>query len=78
LTCGFDDVLFLEVDLREDRLGQGIRQAESDEIRGGFLFPVQEAASVADFDFAEAGAGRPRDSRRDAGATVARALVRIN
>ncbi len=29
-----------------------------------------ESSTVVDFDLAEAGAGRPRDSRRDTGATV--------
>jgi hypothetical protein len=32
--------------------------------------PVWEPAAIADIDFAEAWARRPRDSRRDAGATV--------
>jgi hypothetical protein len=36
----------------------------------GVLLPVREVAAVADGDFAEARAGRPHDSRRDAGATV--------
>jgi len=31
---------------------------------------VREASAIAYFDLAEAGARRPRDSRRDAGATV--------
>ena len=36
-----------------------------------------EAATVSNRDFAAAGAGRPRDSRRDAGATVGRLLLQL-
>jgi len=54
----------------EDGFRKGIAQPECHEIGGAFLFPVWQAAAIANFYFPEAGAGRPRDSRRDAGATV--------
>ena len=37
---------------------------------------MRQTAAIADGDFAEAGAGRPRDSRRDAGATVGLVFAR--
>src|SRR5450631_4921520 len=72
LICGFDDGFTLRLDLIENGLRKGIRQAECDEVGCAFLFPVGEAAAIADCYFAEARAGRSRDSRRDAGATVGR------
>jgi len=67
---GLDQTLPLRVDAFEDHLGQRIIQPESDEVGGVLFFPVREPASIANLYLAEAGAGRPRDSRRDAGATV--------
>jgi hypothetical protein len=45
-------------------------QPERDEISGALFFPVRKAAAVSNLYLAEARAGRPRDSRRDAGATL--------
>src|ERR1017187_621038 len=40
------------------------------EVSGVVFLPMGKAASVADCDFGEGGAGRPHDCRRVAGATV--------
>jgi hypothetical protein len=50
-------------------IGKRIVQSERYEVRGAFFCPVWQAAPVVNGDLAEAGARRPRDSRRDAGAT---------
>jgi hypothetical protein len=70
LICGFNDRFALGFNLIENRFRKGVGQAERDEVGCALFFPVGEAAAVANCDFAEARAGRPRDSRRDAGATL--------
>lgn len=37
-------------------------QSERDEVGGAFFFPVGQAASITNWDFAETRAGRPRDA----------------
>jgi len=74
LVCGADYCLPLRFNAVEDCFRQGISETESHEVRSSFAFPMRETTTIADVDFAEAGASRPRDSRRDAGATVGRAL----
>jgi hypothetical protein len=77
LTDGAEDVRPLEFDLLKNGVWEGVSQAKRDEVRRTILLPVREAASVSYLDFTEAGAGRPRDSRRDAGATVARRSLQL-
>jgi len=77
LTGGAEDVLPLEFDLLKNGVWEGVSQAKRDEVRRTIFLPVWEAATVSNRDFAAAGAGRPRDSRRDAGATVGRLLLQL-
>jgi len=76
LTGGRDDGLTLGFDAIEDGLGERVGEPEGYEISGAVFFPVGKATAIADGDVAEAGARRPRDSRRDAGATVTRGFGR--
>ena len=70
LLCGLDYAFPFGFDASQNFPGQGIMQPERDEISGALFFPVWKAAAVSNLYLAEARAGRPRDSRRDAGATV--------
>ena len=67
-----DDGLALGFDAIKNGLGKRIGQTEGEEVGGAVFFPMGEPAAIVNFDLAKAGAGRPHDSRRDAGATVAR------
>src|SRR5580704_3597068 len=70
LRCGHHHVSFFEFNAIEHHARQGITQSKGEEVRAGFLFPVRKPPAVADDNFAKTGAGRPRHSRRDAGATI--------
>ena len=59
----FDDIPFLEFDLRQNGLRERIRKAEGNEIGCRILFPVWKTATVANGDLPEAGAGRRRYCR---------------
>ena len=64
-----DDTFSFRFNLCKKRVRQGIRPAKSDEVRSAILFPVGQTSPIPDRDLTEAGARRPRDSRRDADAT---------
>ena len=71
-----DDGLALGFDAIKNGLGKRIGQTEGEEVGGAVFFPMGEPAAIVNFDLAKAGAGRPPDSRRDAGATVGIGRVR--
>src|SRR4029077_8821717 len=77
LTGGAEDVPLLEFDLLKNGVWEGVSQAKRDEVCGTIFLPVRKAAAVTDRDFTETGAGRPRDSRRDTGATIGRRVLQL-